>query len=82
MVSWVGLDIKATPDMYQNITTVGISSVRAFESLQLVLESGVPVQIRTTVDENILSADDVARLEDLLLNIGAPATVIQKARYL
>src|SRR5699024_10243219 len=62
LVDWVGLDIKAMPDQFDAITRTRGGALPAFRSLDLVLESGVDVQVRTTVDPTVMGEDDVARL--------------------
>jgi len=48
VVDWVGLDIKALPEDYAAVTGVRGSGDRAWESLSVLLESGVDHQVRTT----------------------------------
>jgi pyruvate formate lyase activating enzyme len=47
-VDWVGLDIKALPEDYSRITGAAGSGTAAWKSLRLALESGVPLEVRTT----------------------------------
>lgn len=49
LVDWVGLDIKALPDDYPAITGVAGSGERAWSSLALLVESGVSLEVRTTL---------------------------------
>ncbi|WP_448062175.1 anaerobic ribonucleoside-triphosphate reductase activating protein [Cellulomonas hominis] len=79
-VDWVGLDVKAPADLYRAITGVASSADRAFRSLRLVLDSGVDVQVRTTVDPTVLSAADVARLTETLRGLGVREHVLQEVR--
>lgn len=80
LVDWVGLDVKAPADRYAAVTGVVGSSGRAFAALDLVLAAGVAVQVRTTVDPAVLTADDVARLRAALAARGAPEPVLQEVR--
>jgi pyruvate formate lyase activating enzyme len=48
LLDWVGLDIKALPEDYPDITGVPGSGERAWESLGLLLDAQVPLQVRTT----------------------------------
>ncbi len=82
LVDWVGLDIKAPADLYEAITGVGRSAHAAFESLRLVLDAGVPVQVRTTVDPTVLDEEDVARLGRVLRHLGVHDHVRQEVRAL
>jgi pyruvate formate lyase activating enzyme len=81
-VDWVGLDIKAPAELYQAITGVERSAHASFESLRLVLDAGVPVQVRTTVDPTVLGEADVARLSRVLRHMGVQDHVLQEVRAL
>ena len=47
-LDWVGLDIKAPSDRYDALTGAAGSGTRAWQSLELLLSSGVPLECRTT----------------------------------
>lgn len=82
-VDWVGLDVKAPVHLYRAITRVGGATTtarRAFTSLRLVLDSGVDVQVRTTVDPTVLTPDDVAALTEVLAGLGVRDHVLQQVR--
>lgn len=80
LVDWIGLDIKAMPEQFEAITRTRGGARQAFQSLDLVLESGVDVQVRTTVDPTVMSEDDVARLTAHLAERGVREHVIQTVR--
>lgn len=83
LVDWVGLDIKAPARLYRAITRTGgptTSADQAFSSLELVLASGVDVQVRTTVDPTVMSDDDVAELSAVLAARGVREHVLQTVR--
>ena len=80
LVDWVGLDVKAPADLYPQITGVASSADPAFRSLRLALAVGVPLQVRTTVDPTVLSADDVARLRTTMADLGIRDHVLQEVR--
>ena len=48
-LSWVGLDIKAPTVGYEKVTAIAASGTPAFQSLDLVVASGIPFEVRTTV---------------------------------
>jgi pyruvate formate lyase activating enzyme len=48
-LDWVGLDIKALPADYPAITGSAGSGERAWKSLALLVDSGVELEVRTTV---------------------------------
>ena len=80
LVDWVGLDIKAPEAKFAQVTGVANSARPAFESLRIALDSGVALQVRTTVDPMILSDDDVAQLRAQLSAMGVADYVVQKVR--
>ncbi|WP_449385809.1 anaerobic ribonucleoside-triphosphate reductase activating protein [Cellulomonas soli] len=82
-VDWVGFDIKAPAHLYQAITRAGgptTSADQAFASLQLVLASGVDVQVRTTVDPTVLTDEALEELTVLLGALGVQDHVLQEVR--
>ncbi len=82
-VDWVGLDIKAPAHLYRAITRAGgatTTAEKAFASLRLVLDSGVDVQVRTTVDPTVLSDEDVTELSAVLADLGVRDHVLQQVR--
>ncbi|MEZ0448169.1 anaerobic ribonucleoside-triphosphate reductase activating protein [Cellulomonas sp. ICMP 17802] len=83
LVDWVGLDIKAPARLYRAITRVGgptTSADAAFTSLRLVLDAGVDVQVRTTVDPTVLGDADVEELTAALADLGVRDHVLQEVR--
>ena len=82
-VDWIGFDVKAPAHLYRAITRVGgptTSADRAFTSLRAVLDAGVDVTVRTTVDPTVLTDDDVHELTDTLFDMGVPEHVLQEVR--
>ncbi|MFE3554848.1 anaerobic ribonucleoside-triphosphate reductase activating protein [Streptomyces sp. NPDC059193] len=80
LVDWVGFDIKAAPESYARVTGVRGSAKPALRSLRLLLDAGVPHQLRTTVDPALLDDGDVADLESWLAGHGHHDHVRQEAR--
>lgn len=83
LVDWVGFDVKAPARLYRAITRVGgpaTNADAAFASLRLVLDSGVDVEVRTTVDPTVLRPDDVAELTEVLAGLGVHRHVLQEVR--
>jgi pyruvate formate lyase activating enzyme len=79
-VDWVGLDIKALPQDYTALTGVPGSGERALESLDYLVESGVPHEVRVTVHDALLPPDKLQRLIDLLVAHGAGEVILQRCR--
>ncbi len=80
LVDWVGLDVKGPAHRYPAVTGVAGSAERASRALDLVLAAGVALQVRTTVDPALLSADDVAELRAWVRSRGGPDVVLQEVR--
>ena len=80
LVDWVGLDVKGPAARYAAVTGVGASADLAFASLRLVLEAGVALQVRTTVDPASLDDADVAELSETLRGMGVRDHVLQEMR--
>jgi pyruvate formate lyase activating enzyme len=47
-LDWVGMDIKALPEDYASVTGVPRSGEAAWESLELLLGTGIALEVRTT----------------------------------
>ncbi|WP_057956567.1 anaerobic ribonucleoside-triphosphate reductase activating protein [endosymbiont of Ridgeia piscesae] len=70
LLDWIGLDIKALPEDYAGLTGVRQSGERAWESAALVIESGLPHQIRTTLDPALFTEAKQQRLLERLRQLG------------
>jgi len=79
-VDWVGLDIKALPQDYTALTGAPGSGKRALESLDYLVESGVPHEVRVTVHDALLPPEKLQRLIDLLVDRGAGKVMLQRCR--
>ena len=80
LCDWVGLDIKAPRAAYDRITGVAGSGEAAFESLDLLLASGVPFETRTTWHPGLLTVAELAALAGELAAADAGRWVIQGFR--
>lgn len=80
LVDWVGLDIKAPRAAYPRITGTPCAGDAVFESLSLILAAGVEHELRCTWPPGLLSATDLAQLDDELRAMGADRLVIQECR--
>lgn len=80
LVDWVGLDVKAPCADYPRITGVPGSGERARRCLDLVLQSGVEYEVRTTIHPALLSDDDVSAIARELSGKGIGRHVIQPFR--
>jgi len=80
LLDWIGLDIKAPRRAYDRITGVAGSGVAAWESLGMVLDSGLDYQLRTTCHADLLSPADLEELAGELAGAGARTWVLQPFR--
>jgi len=79
-IDWVGLDIKALPAGYPALTGVPDSGARAWESLALLLDAGIALQVRTTVLPGWRDESDIQPLRDRLAAVGVRDYVLQPCR--
>jgi len=80
LIDWVGLDIKALPPDYPTITGVPNSGERAWQSLALLLDAGVALQVRTTVLPGWSHQKDIRPLMDRLAALGVGNPILQPCR--
>jgi anaerobic ribonucleoside-triphosphate reductase activating protein len=80
LLDWIGLDIKAPFARYANITNRGSSGARAQASLDHVLASGLPCEVRTTVHTDLLDATDLTEIANDLRARGVRHWVLQRFR--
>jgi len=80
MLDWVGLDIKMSFINYSQITEIAGSGDKARESLELVLESGVDYEVRTTVDPKFFTRNTVLELAEILAESGVTHYALQECR--
>lgn len=80
LTDWVGMDIKAPFDAYAATTGRRASGTPAFESMQLILASGIEHEFRTTVHASLLPPAALTRLTQLLARHGVRNYVLQEFR--
>ncbi len=78
LVDWVGMDVKAAHADYDRVTGARRSADRAWQSLRLILASGVDHEFRTTVHPDLLSRAQLDLLFCELAEAGARNVVIQQ----
>jgi pyruvate formate lyase activating enzyme len=79
LLAWVGVDIKAPRSAYGTITCSGpVSGDRAWESLGVVLASGVACEVRTTVHPDLLDPGGLLALAEDLACAGVRDYVLQE----
>ncbi|MER5888893.1 anaerobic ribonucleoside-triphosphate reductase activating protein [Streptomyces sp. NPDC001941] len=80
LLDWVGFDVKAHPEAYEKVTATPNSAFPAARSLRLLLDSGVPHEVRTTVDPDLLDAAGVTALRSWTERQGVRGHVLKTAR--
>jgi pyruvate formate lyase activating enzyme len=80
LLDWVGLDLKAPLARYAAVTGAASAGAKAYESLALVVASGVDHEVRLTVDPTALTAADVWDVVARARAAGAARIVLQEAR--
>ena len=71
LLDWVGLDIKALPEDYPGLTGMPGSGELAWHSAQLLVESGLPHELRTTWHPALMSPRERERLGDAVGTLGS-----------
>ena len=79
-IDWVGIDIKAPWDAYDQVTIATGTGPLARESLQLVLDAGVAMEARTTWHPALLSPTDIAAIGRDLAGRGVRSWAVQAYR--
>jgi pyruvate formate lyase activating enzyme len=79
-VDWLGLDIKAMPEGYQDITGKSAAGAKAWQSLEIALEWGGDLEVRLTVDPTTHTRESVLSVIKRVEAMGGPTPVLQEAR--
>lgn len=80
LVDWIGLDVKALPEDYPSVTGRPGSGERAWRTLRLVLDSGVDLEVRTTVHPGSPAGLRLVELAERLRVAGVRTFAVQQAR--
>lgn len=80
LCDWVGFDIKAPRGHGDGITQIIGSDSANWDSLQLLLDSGLPYECRTTVHWSLLSPQQLLSLAQQLQQLGVNNYSLQLAR--
>ncbi len=79
-IDWVGLDVKGPFARYPAITTRDGSGAAARESVEILLQSGKPHELRTTVHPELLSDRDLTTMVAELAALGARSVTLRNFR--
>ncbi len=77
---WLGLDIKAMPEGYEDITGQSAAGVKAWQSLDIAVAWGGDFEVRLTVDPTTHSREDVLSIMGRVQDRGGPRPMLQEAR--
>lgn len=80
LVDWVGFDVKSAVEGYEDIVGVKGAGQRAFQSLQLLIASGVDYEVRTTVTARAHDAAALTSLAADLVAAGVRRYALQEER--
>jgi len=80
LLDWVGLDIKALPEDYPQVTGVLGSGEQAWQSLALLLEAKVSLEVRTTPMPGLDDDAYLSRLMHKLAEAGVTHYALQQAQ--
>lgn len=76
MLDWVGFDIKGLSEDYSYITGVDVGD-KCWQSLRMLLNSGVKYEVRTTVHWDLISAKKLLKIGRWLREEGVEHFVVQ-----
>ncbi|WP_062379420.1 anaerobic ribonucleoside-triphosphate reductase activating protein [Demequina pelophila] len=79
-VDWVALEIKGMPERHRSVSRGIDGGAKAWLSLELILDAGVPHEVRFTVDPTVHSREDVHEVAREVIRRGASAPVLVQAR--
>ncbi|MBV1787501.1 anaerobic ribonucleoside-triphosphate reductase activating protein [Marinobacterium sp. D7] len=77
LVDWVGLDVKAPYQRYPQVTGRNHQAQQNRNSLELLLDSGIPFECRTTVDWRLFPPDELHDLACQLADLGVEHYAVQ-----
>ena len=80
LIDWIGLDIKAPSDRYDQLTRSENSGKNARDSLNLIIESGKDFEVRTTCDPRHLDKNAIIELATELASLGVKNYALQRFR--
>ena len=76
LINYVAMDIKGPLQMYHSIVGRPVNTDKIIESINLIKESGLPYEFRTTVIKTLLSPEDIQACAELIS--GAEKYFLQK----
>ncbi|WP_321892196.1 anaerobic ribonucleoside-triphosphate reductase activating protein [Paraburkholderia tropica] len=80
LIDWIGFDVKAPFERYADVTQIARSGDAARRSLDLIVESGIEFECRTTIHPALLTEDDLVAISTELVARGITKLVLQPFR--
>jgi anaerobic ribonucleoside-triphosphate reductase activating protein len=80
MIDWVGFDVKDLPDHVDEITQIKGSGESNWQSLEMLIDSGIDFQCRTTVHWQLIDVPRLIKLTQKLYDLGVRNYSIQFSR--
>ena len=80
LVDWVGLDVKALPEHYTQVVGRPNAAAKVWQSLEVVVGSGIESEVRTTVVPGDVTADDAVEVARRVHEAGARVYALQQVR--
>ena len=77
-IDYIGMDIKNDFDNYDEITQIKVDVNKVKKSADLILNSGINYEFRTTVYPKYVNTENVLEIAKYLKEIGAKKYVLQK----
>ncbi len=78
LIDYISMDVKAPLDRYKDVTQVDVDISKIKESINIIRESGVPYEFKTTILPSLIKEKDLLQIGYLLE--GSDTFVIQKFR--
>ena len=78
ITDWIGFDIKTIFERYHIITHNDKSGEMAEKSFQILLQSNISYEIRTTLDSRHITFDELKQIANMLKEKGVAKWVIQE----
>lgn len=80
LTDWVGLDIKALPQDYAQVAGVAAGGPKAWDTLRVLLDSGVGLEVRLTVYPDSAPSHTAGEIARRLVAEGVQTVALQRAR--
>ena len=80
LIDWIGFDVKAPFADYERTTGVKGSGEQALTCLQMILDSGIAHEVRTTVHPTLISNTELLSLAETLAGMGVRDYAVQLFR--